>query len=249
MTQGDLERIGELLDVTAPGYGQPIGPDEAPQGAETGSCAEGAPRSSHSDLRGEPARLLAAIWAQVVGPEVAQNAQPVHCRNGRLVVSTSSTAWAHTLQDMSENVRSGLNARLGHEYVKRVVFRHAGWGAAGSSTESASAESGPEALLVGVPRPGSVQSSELRSAPELASAAGLSAEANAVRGGFEDRGESRGRRDADESAGNIEEVLTEVESLPIEPGLKTRIQGAMRAALVRDQQDSVRSERTKKEAE
>ena len=39
-----------------------------------------------------------------VGPEVAANARPVQLRDGRLVVTTSSSAWAQTLQLMSPMV-------------------------------------------------------------------------------------------------------------------------------------------------
>ena len=44
---------------------------------------------------------------------MAGNARPVQLRDGRLVVTTSSSAWAQTLQLMSEMVRARLNERLG----------------------------------------------------------------------------------------------------------------------------------------
>jgi hypothetical protein len=70
---------------------------------------------------------LAAVWEDVVGAEVAANARPVQLREGRLVVTTSSSAWAQTLQLMSDMVVARLNERLGGGSVGRAVFRHAGW--------------------------------------------------------------------------------------------------------------------------
>jgi hypothetical protein len=51
----------------------------------------------------------------------------VQLKNGRLVVSTSSTVWAQTLQFMSEAIRARLDEQLGPGVVLEVVFRHAGW--------------------------------------------------------------------------------------------------------------------------
>jgi hypothetical protein len=118
----DFARIGDLLP---PGS----------EGAAAARPAAGtAPDARGSDL----SRRLAAVWAEVVGDEVAANARPVQLRDGRLVVTTSSSAWAQTLQLMSEMVRARLNERLGDRAIDRVVFRHAGW--EGSPAERSSAQ-------------------------------------------------------------------------------------------------------------
>jgi hypothetical protein len=70
---------------------------------------------------------VAGLWLEVVGPEVAANARPVQVREGRLVATTSSSAWAQTLQLMSEMVIARLNDRLGGPVIEKAVFRHAGW--------------------------------------------------------------------------------------------------------------------------
>ena len=63
--------------------------------------------------RGMPAeRRLAAVWPDVVGPEVARNAQPRTLRAGRLVVATSSSVWAQTLQHMAGEILPRLNEAL-----------------------------------------------------------------------------------------------------------------------------------------
>ncbi len=241
MTAGELERIGELLGTAVPGGRQPDLRCETAHCAEAASaekaCGAGAPRRSPgatlgpaAAVPGDLARLLAVVWPQVVGPDVARNAHPVYYRHGRLVVSTASAAWAQALQDMSESIRSGLNARLGAEHIKRVVFRHAGWSEAGLATTS-----------------GPVHGAEVAEVAEPVTAAKAPPRDGGdkrERGGREDPGETRG-----ETAADIEEVLAQVAGLPLEPGLKARIQAAMRAALVRGQKDFVCPERTKKEPE
>jgi hypothetical protein len=100
----------------------------------------------------DPGRHLAALWADIVGPEIAENAQPVQLKNGRLVVATSSSAWAQTLQLMSEDIRARINRSLRADAVRAIGFRHAGWEAhSRSAAAEATSESGrlaPEDLSV-----------------------------------------------------------------------------------------------------
>jgi hypothetical protein len=86
---------------------------------------------------------VATIWQEAVGAEIAANARPVQLRSGRLVVTTSSSAWAQTLHLMSETVKARLNERLGEQVVERVVFRHAGWERPRAAAEEAPARTGP----------------------------------------------------------------------------------------------------------
>ena len=124
----DFNRLGDLLPAGNEGAPGAIGPGEAREGSSGAGSSRQTPMSGAADDRGaELNRLLAAVWADVVGPEVAANAKPVQLREGRLVVTTSSSAWAQTLQLMSEIVIARLNERLGEAAVKKAVFRHAGW--------------------------------------------------------------------------------------------------------------------------
>lgn len=72
-------------------------------------------------------RRIAWEWPKVVGEEIARNAQPRSLRRGRLVVATSSSVWAQTLQLMEDQVKRGLNRALAVSAVEEVVFRPAGW--------------------------------------------------------------------------------------------------------------------------
>jgi hypothetical protein len=75
----------------------------------------------------DPARMLVSAWPEIAGPEIASNARPIQLKRGRLLVSTASAAWAHTLQYMAEGLRARLNERIGNGVVQEIVFRHAGW--------------------------------------------------------------------------------------------------------------------------
>lgn len=75
----------------------------------------------------DSARLLAEAWPRVLGPEAAANAQPRSLRAERLVVATSSAAWAQILQEREIEVLARLARELGEGVVRAVVFRPAGW--------------------------------------------------------------------------------------------------------------------------
>lgn len=92
--------------------------------------------------KGMPAeRRVAAVWPEVVGPEVARNAQPRTLRGGRLVVATSSSVWAQTLQHMAGEIVPRLNEALavgseeptGVVHIREAVFRPAGWDPGGGA--------------------------------------------------------------------------------------------------------------------
>ncbi len=56
---------------------------------------------------------LKEVWSSCVGADIAQNAQPLSLRKGRLVVATSSPAWAHALQLMEDQIVDRLNRARG----------------------------------------------------------------------------------------------------------------------------------------
>ncbi len=106
--------------------------------------------------RGMPAeRRLATVWPDVVGPEVSRNAQPRTLRAGRLIVATSSSVWAQTLQHMAgeilprlnEALAAGVDGQTEAVVIREAIFRPAGWdpgGGAGSPIELDSAPGGGE---------------------------------------------------------------------------------------------------------
>ncbi len=126
----DFDQLGDLLPEacevvgsSAEGRGRPAGRGAAGRGTEGRSDGGRVPKRLQSQL----ARAVGEAWPVVVGPEVAENASPIQLKNGTLVVSTSSSVWADTLQYMSVDLAARLNQRLGEELIQRMVFRNAGW--------------------------------------------------------------------------------------------------------------------------
>ncbi|WP_243769593.1 DciA family protein [Amycolatopsis acidicola] len=59
-------------------------------------------------------------WAQLVGEEVAEHAQPVSLKDGELTVRASSTAWATQLRLLQGQLLTKIAAAVGHGVVKRM---------------------------------------------------------------------------------------------------------------------------------
>jgi len=59
-------------------------------------------------------------WAQLVGEEVAEHAQPVALKDGELTVRASSTAWATQLRLLQGQLLKKIAAAVGHGVVKRM---------------------------------------------------------------------------------------------------------------------------------
>ena len=203
----DFSLVGELLPRVDGSAGKVVErPDHArlPGSVRTGSSA---PRGVE-----EPARLVAAVWPDVVGEEVAANARPVYLKRGRLVVSTSSSAWAQTLQLMGGAIVERLSERLGAGLVEQVVFRHAGW------------EERPP-VFAG-PAPVAAASAGSRDGWK-----GPHREACTVVGGEAERAYARGL------SWEQREALAAVERLDLPADLRSKIARSMRAAFVRGGQD------------
>jgi hypothetical protein len=227
----DFDRLGDLLpeasEAAAEGAGRGAGTPGGPAASNgSGSFARVSqpsaedPRPGARHAPGLPAselnQRLAAVWADAVGPEVAGNAKPVQLRNGRLVVTTSSSPWAQTLQLMSEMVIARVNERLGERVVERVVFRHAGWEDFSAADE-----------LTG--RGKRMRGPALRPARATSGATEPSTAAEPLR-----------VEPPDEPAGFSEEekqALADIELLPLPASAKAAIRDAMKAGFVRARQD------------
>lgn len=201
----------------------PVDPAQRPQPGEGAQDYRQARQEvSQADL----ARRLAEVWPDAVGPSIAANARPVQLRAGRLVVSASSSAWAQSLQLMGEDLRRRLNEDLGTEAIQRVFVRHAGWEAAPPAPAGARRRRSTRA-----PR-----SKTIAAAGEGASAE----EGQALAPGSRPLKEARAPEGAASAAVSPTEQRAAVESiaqLGLPPELEDAIVRAMRAALVRGEQD------------
>jgi predicted nucleic acid-binding Zn ribbon protein len=61
-----------------------------------------------------------AKWAQLVGEEVAQHAEPVTLREGELVVQAESTAWATQLRLLQRQLLQQIAKGVGPNVVKKL---------------------------------------------------------------------------------------------------------------------------------
>jgi len=63
------------------------------------------------------------VWAEVVGPAISRNAQPLWIKSGRLRVMVSDPIWLQELEFLERDMREKLNQRLGRQAVKKIEFR------------------------------------------------------------------------------------------------------------------------------
>jgi len=66
------------------------------------------------------AGVVFARWAQLVGVEVAEHAQPVSLRDGELIVRAGSTAWATQLRLLQRQLIARITAGVGPGVVKTL---------------------------------------------------------------------------------------------------------------------------------
>ena len=66
---------------------------------------------------------VSACWAQAVGSQIAKMSKPIAFRNGELHVKVDSASWRNELTMMQLDLQKKINALLGEDVVKRIVFR------------------------------------------------------------------------------------------------------------------------------
>ena len=63
------------------------------------------------------------VWDEVVGDQIAGNAQPSWIKNGRLRVKVSDPIWLQELKFVEEDIKEKLNMKLGRKAVENIEFR------------------------------------------------------------------------------------------------------------------------------
>lgn len=61
-------------------------------------------------------------WDEVVGPQVARNAEPIKLDRRRLVVSVRSNGWMQELSLLRHDIRDRLNAWMGREVIGEIFL-------------------------------------------------------------------------------------------------------------------------------
>lgn len=90
-----------------------------------------APRPASEALRAvrqqaAPKTRLAAtqsVWEDVVGARIAAVARPVSERDGEVTIGCRDPVWMHELDLIQEQLRRGLDERLGEEAPRSLRFR------------------------------------------------------------------------------------------------------------------------------
>ncbi len=62
-------------------------------------------------------------WPRVVGMRVAQISRPVRLEKGTLQIKVASATWRNELSMISPEIIQKLNARVGTDAVKKIIFR------------------------------------------------------------------------------------------------------------------------------
>jgi predicted nucleic acid-binding Zn ribbon protein len=74
---------------------------------------------------GEKLREVDALkcWEELLNPVFSRYCKEAHIQNGSLFVVITSPVVKAELQMMRESLRKELNARLGGEFILKIVFR------------------------------------------------------------------------------------------------------------------------------
>lgn len=77
-----------------------------------------------SNLKFNPADAeIWEIWDEVVGPAIAEHAQPSNITKKQLRVHVSEPIWLQELEFVAEMIKDKLNQKLGRNAVEKVIFR------------------------------------------------------------------------------------------------------------------------------
>ena len=63
------------------------------------------------------------VWNEVVGPNIAKNAQPSWIKDKRLRIKVSTPIWLQELEFEGEAIKENLNNKLKREAVDKIEFR------------------------------------------------------------------------------------------------------------------------------
>ena len=90
--------------------------------APLGTILQQALKASRIDVDLDACKLW-QYWKDIVGPAVAENAQPEAIKGKSLLVNVSSAPWMQQLQFLKPELIEKLNETLGKEIVGEIRFR------------------------------------------------------------------------------------------------------------------------------
>ncbi len=63
------------------------------------------------------------VWDEVVGPAIAEHAQPSNIKKKQLRVRVAEPIWLQELEFVADTIIEKLNRRLGRKAVEKIIFR------------------------------------------------------------------------------------------------------------------------------
>lgn len=76
-----------------------------------------------SDRSTDPVVLLAAAWPEIVGDENARNSIPSQVQGDTLLITTSSSAWSHSLSFLTTELLAKVGIRVPRAGIGKLRFR------------------------------------------------------------------------------------------------------------------------------
>ena len=73
--------------------------------------------------RTDPVVLLAAAWPEIVGDENARNSGPSQIQGDTLLITTTSSAWSHSLSFLNTELLAKIATRLPDAKIENLRFR------------------------------------------------------------------------------------------------------------------------------
>ena len=67
--------------------------------------------------------IIARLWAELVGDEMARHTSPLRLENGTLFVRADDAAWASEIRWSSQTILAKANEELGTDRVQKVKVR------------------------------------------------------------------------------------------------------------------------------
>ena len=79
---------------------------------------------ANSNLKFNPSDAeIWEVWDEVVGPAIAEHAQPSGITKKTLRVRVEEPIWLQELEFVAETIKDKLNKKLGRNAVEKVIFR------------------------------------------------------------------------------------------------------------------------------
>jgi predicted nucleic acid-binding Zn ribbon protein len=67
--------------------------------------------------------MILSLWAETVGPSIAEQTRNVHFEHANLVIHVQSPAWRNEIHMKRFQIAKKLNKQVGEKVIKEIVVR------------------------------------------------------------------------------------------------------------------------------